>query len=72
MLESRGQLAILFRNYGPGEGRIRIFNATTGEEIRTAKIDEQLGAALACFRAPYFTFIRTQDKKFVFCKAEIR
>lgn len=73
MFENKGQLALVFQE--PGQGgreRIRIFNSSTGDVIETATVEPPLGAAVACFTPPQFTFLREKDGKFVFYLAEPR
>lgn len=72
MAENHGQLAILFQNHGPSESRIKVFDSRSGEELETANVGPMFGSAMTCFNPPNFTFLRVQDKKFVFTAAQLR
>jgi len=72
MAENNGQLAVLFQNFGPSESRIGIFDARNGEELEMVEVGPTFGSAMTCFNPPNFTFIRVQDKKFVFTGAQLR
>jgi len=72
ILENNGQLAIVYRNYGQSDETVKIFNSTTGQELQKATVEPMMGAAVACFEPPQFTFIRERDDNFILQLAEIK
>jgi len=61
--ESKGQLAILFRNFGDSESLLKVVNVQDGAEIATYDVDKKMGWALMCFVPPRFTFLTSESNR---------
>ncbi len=57
-----GQLAVLFKNAGPGDGIIAVAEIDTGRVLQAYHVDPNAGAAFACY-GPGFIFLGTRENK---------
>ncbi|HUO59179.1 MAG TPA: hypothetical protein VMU24_00835 [Candidatus Acidoferrales bacterium] len=66
MLESNGELAILFSKPGKvTEREIKVLSARSGDVLQTVKLRSPFGSSMTCFVPPRFTFVRVEEEKFV-------
>lgn len=69
ILASKGQAAVLLKNYGP-EAYMEIIDLSTGEVINSYEVDEKLGGAFSCFTPPSFTFMGEKGNRLALYKAQ--